>query len=241
MASTAASSTTYAARQQATITIPNPGGGDGLVALAGALWVKTDPGYLVRIDPARNRVTRSIKLDTVSNPTKFCLGLGSDGRSVWACATTDHGTDVIQVDPVTMRIVRHVPVGKIFTQLALPATPRGIWSLTGEQGKTVSVVDPATGRIRGYPIATPCAQLVTRAVYPGLQATYDGDLVSAAGSVWLREGNGTITRIDPGSGRPVERITPDRALSGGSLLIAYGSIWATASDEGLLYRLKPTA
>jgi len=258
-----------------------------MVALAGALWVKTDPGYLVRIDPATNRVTRMIKLDTVSNPTRFCLGLGTDGRSVWACATTDHGTDLAQIDPKTMRIVRQVPVGKIFTQLDLPATSRGVWSLTGDEGKTVSVVDPGSGRVRGYPIATACGQLAaqgeqvvatseendtmlvldaasgatrqqrlsdpgvatltggdiwvdttdgltrlspqlaTRTVYSGLTATYDGDVTSGAGSVWLRDGDGNITRVDPGTGQLVERITPDKVLSGGSLLIAYGSVWTT--------------
>ena len=295
VSATPARSATYSARVQATISVAN---GDGLVAVDGALWVKTDDGRVVRIDPATNRVTREIRLDTVSDPSKYCQGIGTDGTSVWACATSDDSTGIAQIDPNSGRAVRRVPVGKVFDQLALPATARGIWILTAD-GNSVSVVDPATGRKTAYALDVRCLQLAAkddrvvataatadaviildaatgsvigqvalhaprvvamtgsdiwidtadgltrlardlsvRAVYRGLIAGPGGDLVAAVGSVWVRAGNGAITRIDPVGGRLGELITPERPLSGGSLVVAFGSIWTTSGDDGTVVRLS---
>jgi streptogramin lyase len=290
-----AASVKYSTRRQATITVTN---GDGLVAAAGAVWVKTDDGRAVRVDPATNRVTDEIKLDTVADESQHCQGIGTDGVSVWACATGDEGTGVAQIDPKARRVVRRVPVGKVFDQLALPSTSRGIWVLTAD-GTSASVVEPATGRVTAYPLGSRYLQLaaladrvvatsstkdavivldaangavvgrislpkprmaalagtdlwidteqgltrvtrdlVVRSVYADLGAGSGGDLVAAAGAVWLRESDGTITKVDPASGRLVERITPEQPLTAGSLLVAFGSIWTTSSDQGTVVRLR---
>ncbi len=85
-APTAIVSTTFSARHQATIAVQNA---DGLIAFAGALWVKTDDGRVVRIDPATNRVTREIAVDDVSDKNQYCQGIGTDGKSIWACMQRD--------------------------------------------------------------------------------------------------------------------------------------------------------
>jgi hypothetical protein len=54
----------------------------------------------------------------------------------------------------------------------------------------------------------------------------------------VRASGGTISRIDGASGRLVERIAPEGPLSGGSLVVAFGSIWTTAGDEGRVIRLR---
>lgn len=285
----------YSTRRQAVIQVAN---GSSLVAAAGAVWVKTDDGRVVRIDPTSNRATTEIKLDTTSDPSRYCLGIGTDGASVWACATADDGTGVAQIDPNGRRIVRRVAVDKVFDQLVLPSTSRGIWVLTAN-GTAASVVEPATGRVTTYPLGKRCLQLTAHAdrvvatcatagtvivldaasgavvgqsslpapaiatladtelwvdagdgltrltrelavhtVYRGLGAGAGGDVAAGADSVWLRASDGTITRIDPASGRIVERITPEQPLSAGSLIIAFGSIWTTSSDDGTVIRLR---
>lgn len=295
MASTEAVSTTFSARHQATVAVANA---DGLIAFAGALWVKTDDGRVVRIDPATNRVTRTIAVDDVSDRSSYCQGIGTDGKSIWACMQRDDGTSVAQIDPTAARVARRWPAGKAFDQLKLPVTSRGIWVLTAD-GANASVVDPSTGRVTVYPlghryqqldvvddriVATSAAgdelivveaagtaaprhvslssprlavqigmetwvdttngltrlaqDLSVRAVYRDLVAGLAGDLVAAANSLWHRAADGTVTRIDPVTGRIVERITPTVPLTAGSMLIAFDSIWLTSGDDGTVVRLR---
>lgn len=294
---TPATTTTFGALEQAVIRIDNP---DGMVAIGQDLWVKTDDGRAVRIDPRTNKVTAQISLDTVSDPGNYCQGIGTDGAWVWACAAEDDGTAVAQLDPISGRVVRRVHVDKVFDQLSLPATKRGIWVLTGD-GSTVQVIDPRNGQPSAYQLGVVCQQLAAegdrlvaadsvtnslvllntatgavigrthlpgpritamldgdvwvdtddgltrlgpdlavRAVYPGVIASSGGDVVAAVGSIWVRAADGTISRIDPGTGQLVERIKPDRPLTAGSLYIAFGSIWTTSSDDGRVVRLRIT-
>jgi DNA-binding beta-propeller fold protein YncE len=288
-------SSTYGSRVEAVLDVADA---DGMVAAAGALWVKTDDGRVVRIDPATNAVTDEIPVDLVSDPDRYCQGIGTDGTSVWACATRDDGTGVAQIDPGTRRVVRVVPADKVFDQLAIPATSRGMWLLVAD-GTEVAVVDPASGQLVSHPLGTRCLQLAARSdrvvatcatadrvlvldattgavtdratlhaprvaapdgadiwvdqadgltrltatlrvrtVYHGLVAGAGGDVFAARGSVWVRASGGTISRIDGASGRLVERIAPEGPLSGGSLVVAFGSIWTTAGDEGRVIRLR---
>ncbi|MFD3400016.1 hypothetical protein ACFWUU_05045 [Kribbella sp. NPDC058693] len=284
----------YSARTQTVIAIENA---DGLTAAGGALWVKTDDGRVVRIDPATNRTTGELKLDTNSDPSDYCQGIGTDQAAVWACATTDQGTDVVKIDPASRRIVRRVAVGKVFDQLALPSTARGLWVLSGSD---VNLVDQVTGRVTKYPLGVRCLQLAAagevvvatsstenavialdagngsviarttlpaprlaavsgsdiwvdtsdglvrlsrglsvKAKYPSLGAGVGGDLVATPDAVWLRAGNGIITRLDPSTGQAVEQVAPDgQQITAGSMLIAYDSIWTTSGDEGTLTRLR---
>jgi DNA-binding beta-propeller fold protein YncE len=260
--------------------------------------VKTDDGRVVRVDPTTNTVTDQVQLDEVSDPQDYCQGIGSDGRSVWACATRDDSTGVARIEPRTRRVVQVLAAGKVFDQLAIPATSRGVWLLTAD-GTSVAVVERGASQPVSYALGVRCLQLAARAdrlvatcatadrvlvvdaatgavvdratlpaprvatlagsdvwvdtsdgvtrltrdlhvrtVYRGLTGGPGGDLFAAGGSVWLRGPDGTISRIEADSGRYLERIAPDRPLSGGSLIVAFGSIWTTAGDEGLVTRLR---
>lgn len=159
---------TFARLKQAVVQIANA---DGIVAVAGGLWVKTDDGRAVRVDPATNKITTQVSLDHVSDRSDYCQGIGTDGKTVWACATENDGTALAQIEPASAHVLRRVKIGKLFDQLSLPATARGIWALTGD-GATVRVVDPSTGRTTSYPLGAVCQQLAT-----------DGDRLIATGSV----------------------------------------------------------
>ena len=289
---------TFAERLQATIQVPNA---DGLAAVAGALWVKTDDGRVVRIDPATNKVTGETKVDAGPDPDEFCVGIGTDGTALWSCATGKAGTDLVRIDPQSRRAVLRVSVGKVFDQLALPVTDRGAWALTAD-GRRVSVADPATGRVASYPLGDRSLQLaadgdrvVATSVAGGSVTVLDaatgqqtgrvslpdarlaviagqdiwvdardgltrigpdlaagvadrelgtganGDLVATAGAIWLRTSTGTITKVDPATGHAVERLTPETPLRPGSLLVAFGSIWASSGDDGTVIRLRTSS
>ncbi|MFL6106291.1 MAG: hypothetical protein ACJ72L_04955 [Marmoricola sp.] len=290
-----AAASTYADRLQSRF---HADGADGMVAAAGSLWAKTDLGHVVRIDPRSNKVTAEIVVDKYTGQSFYCQGIGATRRFVWSCATRSDGVGLAQIDPSRHRVVRVVRAGKVFDQLALPVTSRGIWVLTGD-GTQVSRVDPVSGKATSFRLGARCQQvgasesrvvatsvvggnvvvldadtgvvrkrlevadprmavvvgddiwvdssagltrfsddLGTRTVYPGMTAGQGGDLFSDGRSVWLRESDGTIFRVDAYFGRVLERITPSHPLSGGSLVVAYGSIWTTDSERGWVIRLR---
>lgn len=110
---------TFARLKQAVVQIANA---DGIVAVAGGLWVKTDDGRAVRVDPATNKITTQVSLDHVSDRSDYCQGIGTDGKTVWACATENDGTALAQIEPASAHVLRRVKIGKLFDQLSLPAT-----------------------------------------------------------------------------------------------------------------------
>lgn len=245
---------TFDQLQQAVVDIANP---DGIVALAGSLWVKTDDGRAVRLDPATNRVTAQVRLDHVSDPRTYCQGIGSDGTRVWACAAEDRGTALAQIDAAGARVVRRVRLDKHFDQLALPATARGMWSLTGD-GSVVRVVDPASGHSTAYPLGVACHQLaaagnrvVATASAANLVVVLDaasgtvvgrvhlsGPRIAALldGEVWVDTDDG-LTRLGPDL-HVRSRYPHVVAGLGGDVLAAVGSIWVRASD-GPITRIDP--
>jgi streptogramin lyase len=85
-------------------------------------------------------------------------GIGTDGTSVWACIASDTSTGIVRIDPVTMEVGAPIDVGKVFDQLSLPHTSRGLWVLTGS-GETLAVVDPATREVATYQLGAKCLQV----------------------------------------------------------------------------------
>lgn len=287
-------STGYAQRMRAKVRVDD---GDGLALTNGALWVKTDDGRVVRVNPSTNRVTGEVRVDTSTDPSTYCQGIAAVRGAVWACSATGSSTDVAEVDTSTLAVTRRARVDKVFDQLSMPSAAGKLWVLS-DNGTQVTQLDEATAEMTATPLGTRCLQLaaagdllvatcatqsvvllveprtgkvtgrttlpeprlaavlgdevwvdtakgLTRlrkdlsvaATYPSLSAGLGGDLVAAAGAIWVRAGNGTITKIDATTGAPLERITPEVNLTPGSLLVTNDSIWTTSSDDGLLYRL----
>lgn len=244
---TAAAMSTLSSRQIATLRVENA---DGMVAVAGSLWVKTDDGRVVQIDPATNRVRREIKVDATSDPPEYCQGIGSDGTSVFACAATGTGTDVVVVEPATGHLVRRIKTAKAFDQLALPATSRGIWVLTGD-GSRVGVIDPQTGRFMTYRLGVRCQQLAARGdrvvatsqlsdavvVLDAISGSVVGrrqvtsprmTAIADDGSIWVDARDG-LTRLRPDLS--IDSVYPDViATAGGDVQAADGAVWVRGED-----------
>jgi hypothetical protein len=154
---TALPTTTHSLKSRlvARIPITSP---DGLVEVGGAIWVKTDDGRVVRVDPNTNKVTARIRVDTATDPNHYCQGIGTDGNAVWACRASDSGTGIVRIDPNSLTTGKTVRVNKIFSQLTLPHTSRGIWVLTGT-GQAITVVNPTNGAMTSYPLGAHCVQV----------------------------------------------------------------------------------
>jgi hypothetical protein len=150
-----AASSTLASREVARIRIANP---DGMTEVAGQIWVKTDDGRVVRVDPSRNKVIGSIQVDTAAEPQHYCQGIGTDGTDVWSCAASDTTTGLVRIDPTHPKPGKPAAVDKIFDQLTLPYTTRGFWVLSGD-GRSLSVVAPSSGAVTRYALPARCLQL----------------------------------------------------------------------------------
>jgi hypothetical protein len=103
---------------------------DTMTAVGNSVFVRTDDGRVVRLNAA-GAVTKEVEVDTAQDHSVYCQGIGTDGRSVYVCSATDHGTDVVRVDPATLRVSARYRVHKLFDQLALPFASGRMWVLSG--------------------------------------------------------------------------------------------------------------
>ena len=250
---TPAKTVSYTSLRQARFTIDGP---DAMVAVAGALWVKTDPGHVVRIDPATNTITKTIVVDHRPDRSSYCQGIATDGTAAWSCATRRAGTGVTRIDPQTNQIGPVIQTHKVFDQYAIPSTARGLWMLSSD-GSTVTVVDPASGETTSYPLPAHCTQLsahgarltCTDAIANKVESidAATGKVVAEATmlmtpristmtdtDVWVDTAQG-LTRLTPEL--KVESVYPGiTAGLGGDVFNAGGSVWLRDSG-GILYRI----
>ncbi|HET7530580.1 MAG TPA: hypothetical protein VFJ98_06435 [Mycobacteriales bacterium] len=179
----------------------------------GSLWVVTQSGRLDRVDPRTGHVLARIRTGATSYESVAGAG------SIWV-SNRDDGT-VDRIDPRTNRVVETVhvdgnPGGVVFAAGAL-------WVGNDESGSDRFFrVDPATAQ-------------VTR-VRAGNRPGY---VASAGGSVWVSNvDDGTVTQIDPASGRTVRTIRAglspvNLAGTGG----AHPDVWVPDDVGSAVYRI----
>jgi hypothetical protein len=264
------------------------GNPDYVAATADALWVKTDGGDLVPIDP---RTTKPGKPLHVADA--LCQGLGADDQTLWTCA--GETGQVSRVDATKRKVAATVEAAKINVQAHVPIAFGHAWLLVDDGSKLVGVMEDAVAKT--IELGTVCTDLAATATAiwaacptdglairidptsgeitaraPGLPgagtiaagdqvwvgfanglAKIDdatgqvlgvadaspGDVGGIAGTrdaIWVRAKGRFLRRVDPATARVVEDVTAPEQ-SGGSVLVAFGSVWATASDDDTLYRL----
>jgi streptogramin lyase len=139
----------------ATVEIDQP---DGLAVLGDAVYVKTDKGDVVRVDRSSGTIVGSVEVDQQNDAGHYCMGIGSDGTSLWTCSAGPDGTDLVRLDPETLDITERAGVDKVFDQLTLPVVDGRVWSIVGA-GDHVTVVDESTSDTASYPLGRRCFQL----------------------------------------------------------------------------------
>ena len=175
-------------------------------------WV-SDVGHSVdRVDLETGKVVTTI--DVPNGPKEMVVFDGS----VWV--TCDEGGVVARIDIATNKVVAEIPAG--FRPVNLAAGEGSVWVWNHEQ--QLLRVDPATNKV----IAT----------INGVAETLGVGVAVGGGSVWVAVPTG-IGRIDPETNEIVEVIPIGR---GGYVDLAWfeGELWASSTDQNLVYRIDPT-
>src|SRR5690349_15977882 len=148
------------------------GNPDYVAATADGLWVKTDGGNLVRVDPATTKPGRPLRVSDA-----LCQGLGSDERTLWTCA--GEAGQVARLDPASGKVAATVEAAKINVQAHVPVAFGGAWFLVGDGTKLVAVQHDAVART--VDLGTVCT-----------------DLAATATAIWAAcPTDGLALRIDP--------------------------------------------
>lgn len=159
------------------VTIPvgptGPSGPNWLASGFGSIWVDVpNAGTIVRIDPVTNRVQSTIKTPT---GVTACGGIAITGTAVWVtgCSSTSR---MARIDPTSNEVVATIDLGGYGFN---PAVINGALWISVDAGRTdngkLVRIDPATNAI-------------DRVLVPGTTFGGGGDLVAAAGSIWVLDG-----------------------------------------------------
>jgi hypothetical protein len=129
--------------------------------------------------------------------------------------TSQGESRVLRIDPVTGDVLVDAPLDGA---RAL-ACAGDVWAVGAREAVRL---DPTSGaRLAEVPIAD------------------GGDGVAIGeGSVWVRATSPFLTRIDRDSGEVIETFSSPEAPSIGDIVVTAGSVWTTASDHDVLFRLS---
>jgi streptogramin lyase len=166
----------------ATVTV-GPKGSSGpnwLGSGLGSIWVDIpNNGTIVRVSPVTNTVQATIAVPT---DLTACGGIAVDTDAVWV-SSCSAGTVLIRVDPVTNTVVATVELG-------------GFAGVTLVNGAPWVSVDPGTADAGYLARIDPATNTIDRVVVPGTAFGGGGDIVVAAGSVWVIDGyHGKLLRL----------------------------------------------
>jgi DNA-binding beta-propeller fold protein YncE len=191
---------------------------DGVLA-AGSLWVTdSEHDQVIRIDPAKRKVVARIPL--ADTPDEIATGEGG----LWVRGPIGHGaTRLWRLDPDANRVATQIRFGAGF---GLAVSDRAIW-VTHRLTRSEEIVrlDPTRG--------TPTARVPFGS----------GNGLAAAGrSAWALAQDGTVARIDAGSGR-ITRRWPRLARPGAedaseAVVADPDGAWVLSAGEARILRLE---
>ena len=256
---TPASIVPFDERLLATIDIKYP---DELILVQDFIWVKTDDGHVIQVDPATNSVVGDIKVDTTSDPYHYCQGLGTDGTNIWACSASgdedNRIIDVVRIDPSSKNIVATIKVGKIFDQFNMPFLLNQIWVLSGNGDKLVGIdittnqpsseIDlgarcfQVTEMSRSLLVTCKLDNLILRIDPEKMEVTErltfpnPRNIAVTENGIWLSQDN-AVVRLDVESLNPVATFTN---LFNADIFATKEAVWVRLED-GFLYRIDPVS
>jgi streptogramin lyase len=249
----------------AVIPVPDPA--SVLAAGAGAIWLTSVPGNSVtRIDPNTNAATGTISLAPSGLGP---VGITVDDGYVWVANHDGNPTtSVAKIDPSTMSIIDLIPIGTGSDAGPnwMSAGAGSVWTDVPNINAVVRI-DPTTDTVLatipdqgvcGALAASDTAVWVAGGGGPGCQpgitridptSNTVTTMLNAGGQTdSLALGNDTLWygtsksnflgRIDTTSNTIVGQLKLPGAAFG--LTTAYGYVWATDRDDGLLLKVQPT-
>jgi hypothetical protein len=176
------------------------------------IWVLTGIGdQLVGIDVTTRQPAAAIDLGS------RCFQLAVVNNSLMAACTQDNL--VLQIDPRQREVIRRIEI----------ESPRFV---AGDENSLWVAQDHSVLRL-DLESLEPVAEISDL-----VDIGKSGDFFVTADSVWIRQKDGFLFRIDPASNEIVEQIRSSQPLSGGTVLVTDDAIWVTAYDDSLLFRLS---
>jgi DNA-binding SARP family transcriptional activator/streptogramin lyase len=149
---------------------PRATGGLAVTFGAGALWVGSEDGSLVEVNPATDIETSEIR--GAGDAAALAVGAGS----VWIAEATED--DLRRVSLASHSLTTSIPIGGTATGIAVGEG--SIWAITPAESR-VWRVDPRTG-----------------AVTAGIEVAPHSSLITAVdGEIWVGSSTGMLQRLDP--------------------------------------------
>jgi streptogramin lyase len=226
-------------------------GCSGLGAGEGAVWSCVGEGAVARIDPASSTVVATVEVAKAADQTVIPVTSGH------AWVLSEGGQVLIGVSTEDNAVHQRVELDSPCTDVAAGAG--ALWVVCFTAGQVLRV-DPeeaaVTARIGGLPAARTLA--AADAVYVGFadgiaridpttnEVTAAVDVPAGAflagiaatpDDVWVHLTRTFLQRLDPTTLEVTEVLLAPEP-SGGSVLAAYGSVWATAVKDAALYRVR---
>ncbi len=182
----------------------------GVAVGAGAVWAAVSGPELARIDPARDRVVRSIDLGV--DQVAVAVGHGA----LWVVTATGR---LLRLEPATGAVTAQLSVGApgIYAHDVVSADD-GVLVLAGD----IAVVDPGSALLGRTLSASSWIAAVADEPGPGLSAVG----TAAAPS---QPAQGTLVRFDPDLGSQPVRV--ELGLQPTAVAIASGALWVTIGEE----------
>ena len=227
----------------------------GAVAAAGALWLsRPEAGAVVRVDPATNALGPQLAIGPAP-----CGIIVAAFDSLWTILCGDR--TLARIDEKSGGGFRPVAPRAAAADSPIAAAVGSVWMISGEKG-VLSRIDPDTSApvaevyVAPHPVSLASGE-------DALWVTGDGDLltkinphtnevvetikvgprpgrvVAGEGGVWtLNRGDGSVTRVDPKTGKVVATIPVGAAISAGDIAAGEGSIWISAAGVPIV-RIDP--
>jgi branched-chain amino acid transport system substrate-binding protein len=198
----------------------------------GSVWVlNADDQTVSRIDPETRQVVKTF--GTGQTPTDIAVGEGA----VWVGNAPGRGQDisytasVSRIDPQSSVVTRtlrlpvsrtpdYPPFGVLPGVSQLAVGSGAIWAINPDF--TVSRIDAATGDL--------VANVPVRA---------GGAIAAGREGVWVVGDTAvSVTRIDPQTNRPGQTVEVGASFLS-DVALGAGSVWASAPDDGVVWRIEP--
>jgi streptogramin lyase len=169
-----------------------------------------------------NRIRRELRPRRAGRPHGLgaclaCLAAAALGIGVAACGS-GAGSSVESAVPHP-RSGAPTEVGG--SPVAVAVGDGRVW-VADNSGSRVIELNAMNGHAMGMPIP----------VAPGPEAIAVGE-----GAAWVTSGDGTVTRIDPGTRKPRE--APVKVADPGGIAAGEGAVWITSRAKGTLTRIDP--
>jgi len=197
------------------VEVPFPDEGS-VAAGEGAVWVVGDGEgctecLFYRIDPETMEITDTYEIPEGSFAARAAFG------AVWV--TVPDADVVLRIDPDTGQVEQEIATGNGPRFLAVGEG--AVWVMTAGDGG-VAHIDPASGA-------------VVASIEVDTSFISGGDIAVGEGSVWLRDTDQLVARIDPSTDRVVEWLGPPRGSGG--VAAGSGNLWVSAHDSLTIYRV----